>query len=168
MAMRYLVLSAIVSTWMAVGSPVQAQTPDPQIMAPITRFMDAFNKGDVAGAAATHLADADLAILDEVPPYQWRGPQAFQTWAADLERDDKKHGISDESVVLGPPTRVETDGATAYVVVPATYNIKQQGVAMREAAQMTFSLKKTSSGWMIHGWTWTGPRPSKVEGTARK
>jgi hypothetical protein len=30
---------------------------------------------------------------------------------------------------------------------------------MREAAQMTFSLKKEDGGWMIHGWTWTGPKP---------
>jgi len=165
--MRYLVLGAIAGACM-VGSPVLAQTADPQIMAPITKFMDAFNKGDVAGAAATHLADADLAIIDEVPPYQWRGVQAFQTWAADLERDDKKNGITDESVRIGPATRVETDGAAAYVVVPATYTIKQQGVAMRESAQMTFSLNKTPSGWLIHGWTWTGPRPSKAQGATGK
>ena len=38
--------------------------------------------GDVAGAAATHAAEADLVIIDEVPPFLWRGSQAFQAWAA--------------------------------------------------------------------------------------
>jgi hypothetical protein len=33
---------------------------------------------------------------------------------------------------------------------------------MREAAQMTFALKKGASGWLIHGWTWTGPKPQRA------
>src|SRR4051794_40550161 len=49
-AMRYLVLSAIVSGWIGLGALVQAQTVDPQLMAPINKFMDTFNKGDAAGA----------------------------------------------------------------------------------------------------------------------
>jgi hypothetical protein len=34
---------------------------------------------------------------------------------------------------------------------------------MREAAQMTVVLKKGAGGWLIHGWTWTGPKPSAVK-----
>jgi hypothetical protein len=88
--MRYLTLGAIVCLCVGVGAAAQAQATDPQLMAPITKFLEAFNKGDMAGAAATHAAEADLAIIDEVPPYLWRGAQAFQTWAADLTSDDKK------------------------------------------------------------------------------
>jgi hypothetical protein len=137
-------------------------------MAPINRFLEAFNKGDAAGAAATHAAEADLVIIDEVTPYLWRGPQAFSTWAADLERDDKKNGVTDQKVSLGAATRVETDGVGAYVIVPSVYTFKQRGVAMREAAQMTFTLKKGPNGWLIHGWTWTGPRAKKVAAAASK
>jgi hypothetical protein len=35
----------------------------------------------------------------------------------------------------------------------------EKGVAMREAAQFTFVLKKGAGGWLIHAWTWTGPKP---------
>ena len=38
---------------------------------------------------------------------------------------------------------------------------------MREAAQFTFVLKKGASGWLIHGWTWTGPKP-KAAAPAKK
>lgn len=48
-------------------------------------------------------------------------------------------------------------------MVPAVYAFKQGGVAMREAAQMTFVLKKGASGWLIHGWTWTGPKPTAAK-----
>ena len=159
--MRYLTLGAAVCC-VLLGAPVYAQAPDPQLMAPITKFLDAFNKGDAAGAAATHAAEADLSIIDEVPPFHWQGAQAFQTWAADLERDEKKRGVTDQKVTLRAATRVETDGATAYVIVPAAYTFKEKGVAMRETAQMTFMLKKAATGWLIHGWVWTGGKAQKI------
>lgn len=158
--MRGLTLGAVL--WLAVGPAASAGAPDAQLMAPIQKFLDAFNKGDAAAAAATHSATEDLAIMDEVPPYLWRGPQAFQAWSADLDSDAKKRGITDQAVTIGAPTREETTGTQAYVVVPSVYDFKERGVAMRETAQMTFVLKKGASGWLIHGWTWTGPKPKAV------
>jgi ketosteroid isomerase-like protein len=143
-----------------------ASAADPALMAPIQRFIDSFNKGDAAGAAATHAATPELSIVDEVPPYAWHGTQAFDTWSASLEADSKKHGITDQVVTLGAPLREESDGDRAYVVVPAVYTFKEKGVAMREAAQMTYVLKKGADGWRIHGWTWTGPKAEKVTASA--
>ncbi len=164
--MRKLLLAAVMCA--GLGAVAHAQPPDPQVTAPITAFIDAFNKGDVPTAAATHAAGADLVILDEVSPYLWRGPKAFEAWVTDLDADAKKKGISDQKVTLGAVTRVEMHGADAYVVVPAVYTFKEKGVAMREAAHMTFALKKGASGWQIHGWTWTGPKASKAPGTPGK
>lgn len=164
--MRYLILGGVV--WCVMGAAASAQTPDAQLMAPIQKFIDSFNKGDTAAASATHAADADLAITDEVAPYLWRGPQAFQAWSADLDSDAKKRSITDPVVTLKAPARVETNGDQAYVVVPAVYTFKERGVAMREAAQMTFALKKGAAGWLIHGWTWTGPKPQPVVARAKQ
>ena len=100
--------------------------------------------------------------IDEVAPYAWHGAQAFQTWATDLQNNDKSLGITDEHVAVGAATRVETTGDAAYVIVPAVYTFKDKGVAMRANAQMTVVLKKGADGWLIHGWTWTGPRAHKV------
>ena len=164
--MRFLTMASLVC--LVVAAPAIAQTADPQLMAPIHKFIDSFNKGDSAAAASTHAAAADLTIIDEVPPYLWRGPKAFQAWGADLENDAKKQGISEPKVTLGAPVRSEKSGDQAYVVVAAVYTFKQGGAAMREAAQMTFVLKKESSGWLIHGWTWTGPKPKPAGGAAKK
>ena len=151
---------ALVLAGLCIGSAAQAQTADPQVMAPITKFMDTFNKGDAAGAASTHTADA--VIIDEVPPFQWRGAGSFQGWAGDLAKYDKEHGITDEHVSIGAATRTEVGGDTAYVIVPATYTFKQGGASMRASAQMTFALKKESAGWLIQGWTWTGGKAKKT------
>jgi len=128
-----------------------------QLEAPIHQFIDDFNKGDAKGAEASHLAS--VSIIDEVAPHLWVGPKAFTTWAADLARDGKARGITDEKVTLGAVKREAVSGTTGYVVIDATYSFKQKGVAMREPAQMTFAMKKAAAGWKIAGWTWTGPEP---------
>jgi ketosteroid isomerase-like protein len=155
---RQLVSCAVVS--FVLGAAAGAHAADAQLMAPIDKFIDSFNKGDVAGAAATHSATADLTIVDEVPPHLWNGAKAFQSWAADLDADAKKNGMTEPAVKLGAATREESDGQNAYVVVPAVFSFKQNGKAMSEKAQMTFVLKKDASGWLIHSWTWTGPKPA--------
>lgn len=164
--MRVLAVAALV--WCVLGAPASAQTADAEVMAPIQKFIDSFNKGDVAAAAATHAATADLVIIDEVPPYAWHGAKAFQTWSADLESDAKKHGITEPKVTLGAVTRIEKNGDQSYVVVPTVYTFKQGGTAMREAAQMTVVLRKGPTGWLIHGWTWTGPKPRPAAGSPKK
>jgi hypothetical protein len=154
--MRDLTLGMIVCLLM--GATAGAQTPDAQLIAPIQKFIDSFNKGDIAAAAATHAAEADLVILDELPPFLWRGPRAFQQWSTALGDEAKTQGLTDQMVKISAPTRTESSGDHAYVVVPAVYTFKQRGVAMRESAQMTFALQKSAGAWLIHGWTWTGPK----------
>ena len=163
--MRILAVAAV--AWCLLAAPASAQT-DAEVMAPIQKFIDSFNKGDVAAAAATHAATADLVIIDEVPPYAWHGAKAFQTWSADLESDAKKNGITEPKVTLGAVTRIEKNGDQSYVVVPTVYTFKQRGTAMREAAQMTVVLKKGPTSWLIHGWTWTGPKPRPAAGSAKE
>jgi hypothetical protein len=163
--MRKAILGTVLCLFTSVAAV--AQTPDAQMMAPIQKFMDTFNTGDVAGAAATHASGADLVIVDEVPPFVWRGAQAFQQWIADLDVDAKKNGATDQQVTISKPTRTEVSGDQAYVIVPASYTFKQRGVAMRETAQMTFVLKKSASGWLIQGWAWTGGRATAATGGAR-
>ena len=138
-----------------------AQAADAAVEAPIQQFVTAFNKGDGAGAVAT--MTARVSIIDEVAPFQWRGPDAFARWGAALGADSKARDITDQSVAIGAPTREIVSGVNAYVIVPATYSFKQKGVKMAEVAQMTFTLLKGDAGWKIAGWTWTGPDASAVK-----
>jgi hypothetical protein len=163
--MRVLMFAPLVA--FALAAPASAQ-PDAELMAPIQKFIESFNKGDAAAAAATHAAGADLTITDEVPPYLWRGAKAFEAWSAALESDAKKNGTTEQMVTLSAPIRTEQNVDQAYVVVPAVFTFKQRGTAMREAAQMTFVLRKGASGWLIHAWTWTGPKPEPAAAPGKK
>ncbi len=142
----------------AIAAAASSATTNDPIAAPVRQFIDAFNKNDVKAAEATHAAD--VSIIDEVPPYSWRGPGAFKAWVGDLMANDKKAGISGEMVALSAPIRFETAGDRAYVVCPAVYHFKQHGLAMSEPARMTFVEQKSAAGWKIIAWTWTGPKPT--------
>jgi ketosteroid isomerase-like protein len=166
--MRTVIYAALVC--LALGAPAGAQTTNAELTAPIQKFMESFNKGDTAAAAATHVSGGELVIIDEIPPYVWQGTKAFQTWSADLDGDAKKNGITDPHVTVSRPTRIERTGDQAYVVVPAVYTFTQHGAAMRETSQMTFVLKKSAGagGWLISGWTWTGPKAKAAGAPAKK
>ena len=120
-------------------------------------FIDAFDKGDVAGAAATQAAD--VSILDEMAPHAWH---SFGDWAGALMADAKAHGQSGNKVTLGEVIRAQDDGDTAYVTMAATYSYSQKGAAMREPARMVFALRKTAGDWKITAWAWAGD-PAKAK-----
>jgi hypothetical protein len=164
--MRYPTLGALV--WCVIAAAAGHAAPDAQLMAPIQKFVDSFNKGDMAAAAATHAAGPDLAIIDEVSPHLWQGPLAFKAWSADLDSDAKKRGITDPVMTISAPTREETSGDHAYVVVPGVYTFKEHGAAMREEGQFVFALQKAAGGWLIHGWAWTGPKPEPAAAAAQR
>lgn len=153
-------LVALACTFCSIGAA--AAMPDAALRAPIHQFIDSFNNGDSEAAAAAH-ATGGVQIVDEFPPYHWQGEDAFKTWANDFDSDATKNGISNPWVTLGDTVRQEVDGNNAYVIVDAVYTFKQKGAAMREAAQMTFALRKQDDGWRIAGWTWTGPAPQPAQ-----
>ena len=158
--MKITMLAGVCLAGLSIA-PVAAAA-NAQLEAPLHQFLDSFNKGDIKGAAATHLASG-VTIIDEVPPHIWQGPKAFDGWVADLTSNDKAAEITEEQVALGRMTREVVSGENAYVIARVTYSFKQKGVAMHEPAQMTFAMKKSGKAWKIAAWTWTGPDPTPVK-----
>lgn len=145
----------------AMSTASAAAAANAQLAAPIHQFIDAFDKGDMKTAGAAFLPS--VSIIDEVPPHYWSGTGAFAAWGADLQKDSKAAGLTDEKVTLGKVTDEIESGATAYVVIEATFSYKQKGVAMTEPAQMSYALAKTAQGWKIAGWAWSGTPPKKAK-----
>lgn len=123
------------------------------VMAVVSQFTDAFNKGDTKTAAGA-CAD-ETFIIDEFPPYAWHGAGACLTWMGDWDADAKKNGIADAVVTLSKPKHVDVSVDRAYVVVPADYAYKMKGKAVKETGSiLTAALHKEAAGWRITAWTW--------------
>ncbi len=158
--MRAPIFIAIAS-WIALATPALAAPPRAAITATLNTYIAGLDKGDAKAVAAT-LA-SDVSIVDEVPPYLWRGPTAFQAMGAALAAYDKKAGISEAGLTLSPPSRIEVTGDRAYVVSLGVFHFKQGGAAMREPGAMTFTLAEAAGGWKITSWTWAGSKATPVK-----
>jgi hypothetical protein len=152
-------------TLFALAAAVALMVPavhasDAAVLAPIHQMLEAFNKGDAKAAKATHVAAP--SITDEVAPFFWAGPTAFDSWLTDLTKSEAAEGKTDGKVALEAPTAEKVVGKRAYVVTPSTYTFKQKGKTMREVGTMTFVLLKGATGWKIRSWTWSSPEAHLV------
>lgn len=139
----------------AFTSFVHASDQD-DVTASIRQFIDGFNRGDAAAAGAA--CAEDMWIIDELPPYEWRGKDAFAKWGADYDADAKKRGVTEPAVTLKGFRHVRTEGDRAYVVASADYDYKLNGKPTKESgAALTVVLARSPAGWKITGWSWAKP-----------
>ena len=127
-------------------------------MVAVRQYINAFNKGDAKGMAATFAAPG--AILDGMAPHLWQGPTATQDWYRDVLIEGKQHGASDYFVTVGEPLHNNVAGDSAYAVVPATMTFKVGGKQVTQSgAFFTVALRKLAEGWRIAAWAWTKGTP---------
>ena len=148
--MRKLILTLALTA----GAVLPARAQQADVVAVVNKFIDGFNKGDLAGALATCAPNA--AIIDEFAPYAWHG---CDTWANAYDADAKQRGVTDGFVTLGKPRHVDIVGNNAYVVGSADYAYKEKGKAMQETlSTFTVVLQKSTAGWKIVSWAWAKNR----------
>jgi ketosteroid isomerase-like protein len=123
-----------------------------EILGLIAKWNDLSNRGDEQGMAATCTKEA--TVVDDLPPYEWRGPGACENWQKSADEFVKKESMTDIVGGIGNPTHVLISGDQAYVVIPATFAYTQGGKKFTEYAVATFTLKKKESTWLITSWVW--------------
>lgn len=141
----------------AAGAPAHSATPQETsaVMAAVNQFIGGLNEGNLKGAAAVCTDDA--VVIDAVPPYVWRGPNACLAWTNALIDYNKDKSFTEGVLALGSPQHVMIQGDNAYVRVPASYSYILDGsVPINETGSVfTVGLRKAAKGWMINGWSWS-------------
>lgn len=120
----------------------------------VTTFLDRFNAGDIDAFFAAHQDGA--VIIDEFAPFTWGGSGSAQRWAGDYAKDAEAKGISGGHMDYGKPIQANSDGNTAYIVLPTTYRFDQKGVKMAGPGSMTFVMTHVGQDWKIASWTYSG------------
>ena len=147
-----LVVAAL--TFASLAATPAAASDKADVLAVVTHYNHAFNRGDTKGAIAD--CAPQVSIIDDFAPHIWQGPTACADWVAALAVYEKQEGISGDVLTLSKkPWQVVVTGDRAYVVVPTTYTYLQKGKPVVEANSVwTFALQKLSANWRITAWAW--------------
>jgi hypothetical protein len=142
---------------LVIGASAQAGPAD-QAAAAASKIVDSFNRGNTRAFFTAH--EDGALIVDELPPYVWRGHKSAERWAADYDTDAKVRRISAGRVDLQKPIQAVSDGRSAYIVFPSTYTFVQKGKKMAGRGSMTFVMRRHGADWKIASWTYSGATPS--------
>jgi len=138
------VLAASVLTLAGAASALASDKDD------VMAVLKMWNDTDTAVASCAN----DASIIDDFPPFEWRGPGACAKWSKSFDTFAQKGVITGSSGTIGKPKRFVVEGDRAYVVVPATFSYTQKGKPVKLTAVAAFSLHKTAAGWKITSWSW--------------
>jgi ketosteroid isomerase-like protein len=159
--MRKTALTIGLFITVAIASVPCAAAPVDDATKFVTTILDKFNAGDAKTFLTAH--DDNAVIVDEFGQHVWMGPGAAKHWLDDYTKMSAATGVTGGRVDYGKPLRAESDGTTAYIVLPTTYSFVQKGTKMAEASSMTFVVKRAGDGWRIASWTFAGEPPKHVK-----
>jgi hypothetical protein len=141
-----IVLAASVLTIAPAASALASDKDD--VMAVLNLWNDTDSAKSISSCAD------DASVIDDFPPFEWRGSGACANWSKAFDAFAQKNGITDPTGTIGKPKQFTVNADHAYVVVPATFAYTMKGKPVKLTAIATFSLHKTASGWRITAWSW--------------
>jgi ketosteroid isomerase-like protein len=147
-----LIITAAASS-LLVATPAAAAPAD-DATAFVTNIMDKFNGGDAKAFLNAHQDSA--LIVDEFGAHVWTGSGSAKHWLDDYAKDSTARGITGGRVDYGLPIQANSDGTSAYVVLPTTYRFLQKGTKMAAVGSMTFVVTRSGDNWKIASWTYSG------------
>jgi ketosteroid isomerase-like protein len=146
--MNRTIIVIVASVLTVVGATSALASDRDDVMAVLNQWNDADSAKSIASCAD------DAAVIDDFPPFEWRGAGACANWSKAFDGFAQQNGITDPAGTIGKPKQFTVSGDRAYVVVPATFGYTMKGKPVKLTAIATFSLHKTASGWRITSWSW--------------
>jgi hypothetical protein len=138
---------------LAAAGPARADEAS-DVIARVQATVDAWNKGDAAAAKAYFRPT--VTIVDNTPPYLFRGPHAVDDWATAYSHDGPVgHDLTKTSLHLSPWQTLEVNAQQAYVAIPAEWKIEVNGHTVVSHGVITVVLEKIALEWWIAAWIWT-------------
>lgn len=153
---RSAILSVAIAASLLSAAPARAG-PAEDAVAAVTTTLDKFNGGDVGAFVAAHQDGA--IIIDEFAPFIWGGPGSAQRWVDGYVAYTQTTGDTGGRIDYGKPLQANSDGQSAYVVLPATYRFNRKGTKMAGVGSMTFVMRRDGAGWKIGSWTYSAATP---------
>ena len=135
---------------LTVAAPSQPPAP---ILKLVSAFLHATNTDDASALAGLFTDDA--VVVDEIPPFVWRGAGAGTAWWNAVHAMMQKASITNlkaTSVGLGEFKQSPTD---AYLVTAMKITGIADGKPFAESGTQTYTFHNAGGSWLISTATWS-------------
>ena len=147
-------LSALAPAAAAAASPAPPARPvaPPAILNLANAVVTASNTDDASLLSKLYTSDA--IVVDEVPPFAWRGHGAGAAWwrAVDAFTQQKHEHIKLIDVRV---SEFRSSGTDAYLVQPMTIVEMGAGAPGNESGTFTYTFHYNGGAWLISSQVWT-------------
>jgi hypothetical protein len=150
-----LIAGTAAAILLTLGSARAAGTPDTAQLAPVQRWIDAFNASQ--SPLPEDVFTSDVVITDQFAPYAWNGTAAMHAWSTSIAEGFADPRVAHERVVTGAPISYlkNKTGDRVSFVLPATLTYEFKGKPQTDKALWLFVVVKDGSDWKIAADTWT-------------
>jgi hypothetical protein len=128
-----------------------AERPGVAMMTPVeavVRFMQTLDASRVGKA----FLDRDVVIVENFPPYVFRGRSAVKRWSAAFA--EHARGLEDLHATFGSAQDFRREGDRAHFTLPTTWTGKDGGRRFEENGAWTFMLVRSCRRWRIACYAW--------------
>lgn len=148
----FLIALAPAAASAANPNPPAQPTPPPAIVKLAGAVVNASNADDVS--ALSKLYTQDAVVVDEIPPFVWRGAGAGAAWwqAVDSFTSKKQERIRLVNVRL---SEFQQFAAGAYLIQPMTILEVVGGKTSSESGTWTYTFRNSGGTWLISSQVWT-------------
>lgn len=145
-------LVALTPALAASANPTRPAQPSLPILKLANAVVAASNADDAL--ALSKLYTNDAIVVDEIPPFVWRGASAGVAWwhAVDAFTNKAKHTIQLTNVRISEFQRTAND---AYLIQPMTIDETSAGRHSSESGTFAYTFHKTGGIWLISSQVWT-------------
>jgi hypothetical protein len=127
-------------------------TPDAAMLAPVHALARFMASGD-----ARHLDGvfcADLAIVENFPPFLFQGPGAAERWRDGFRAHALRNGLAELEASFGPAQDFRQEGELAYFALPTRWTGASSGARFDETGGWAFVLAREAGAWRIRAYGW--------------
>ena len=125
--------------------------------APILRLanaaMHAANTNDASAFAGLYTNDA--IVVDEIPPFIWRGAAAGSSWWHAVATVAEKMKMTHLRAIDIRVSEFKATATDAYLVEPMTVTAIANGKPFSEPGTTTYTFHNAGGSWLISSQVWT-------------
>lgn len=136
-----------------VTSAAAPTSPPPEISKLTSAFIHATNSNDTSALATLFTGDA--VIVDENPPFAWRGAGAGVAWWHVVQKITKAARLVHLQATNVRTGEFKQSPTGAYLVQSLTITATTAGKPFAEAGTLTYTFHKSGSTWLISTMAWT-------------